>query len=242
MSGHEVIKRIDLDIIYPEVNDRGDVLFSFLLVTGYLKIRKFISRDINTTTCSLAIPNFEIRKYFNGEIYKQLSTALPGSLIVDFENALIEKDSKKLTETLETYLMNSASTFDTAHENFYHGTVYGMLAVLSERYYIKSNGESGEGRSDIQLEPRNKNDVGYIIEFKAGKNKTNDELINKAKEAIKQIYNKQYLTELVYHEIKEICLFGIAFSGKHARVLKEYVQVEEGENGKLIINNASKDY
>ena len=71
-----------------------------------------------------------------------------------------------LTETLQQYLLQSASVFDTANEDFYHGVVFGMLAVLSDNYYISSNRESGEGRFDIELQPKSRGGHGYIIEFK----------------------------------------------------------------------------
>ena len=97
------------------------------------------------------------------------NTLFNGSLLRDFELALRTGDTALFTDTLQKYLLQSASTFDTTNENFYHGTVFGMLAILSDRYYISSNRESGEGRFDIQLEPKDKSQLGYIIEFKAGK-------------------------------------------------------------------------
>lgn len=83
--------------------------------------------------------------------------------------------------------MQSASTFDTASENFYHGTVFGMLAILSDWYYISSNRESGEGRFDVQLEPRDRTQMGYIIEFKAGKELSEQALSDTAGKAVSQI-------------------------------------------------------
>ena len=155
-------------------------------------------------------------------IYSFLLVA--GSLLRDFELALRTGDTTLFTDTLQKYLLQSASTFDTTNENFYHGTVFGMLAILSDRYYISSNRESGEGRFDIQLEPKDKSQLGYIIEFKAGKNLSDTELADSASSAIQQIQSKKYSTDMEYHGIKKIGLFGIAFSGK--RVAAKYAEIQ----------------
>ena len=83
---------------------------------------------------------------------------------------------------------------------------------------------SGEGRFDIQLEPKDKSQLGYIIEFKAGKNLSDTELANSASSAIQQIQSKKYSTDMEYHGIKKIGLFGIAFSGK--RVAAKYEEIQ----------------
>ena len=83
---------------------------------------------------------------------------------------------------------------------------------------------SGEGRFDIQLEPKDKSQLGYIIEFKAGKNLSDTELANSASSAIQQIQSKKYSTDMEYHGIKKIGLFGIAFSGK--RVAAKYAEIQ----------------
>lgn len=97
---------------------------------------------------------------------------------------------------------------------------FGMLAILSDRYYILSNRESGEGRFDLQLEPRDHKRKGYIIEFKVAKNQTEQELAGAAKDAVRQIRDRGYAEDMKYHGITEIGFFGIAFHGK--RVACEY--------------------
>jgi hypothetical protein len=168
--------------------------------------------------------NQEIKSVFQKEILDNYNTLFNGSLLRDFELALRTGDTALFTDTLQKYLLQSASTFDTTNENFYHGTVFGMLAILSDRYYISSNRESGEGRFDIQLEPKDKSQLGYIIEFKAGKNLSDTELANSASSAIQQIQSKKYSTDMEYHGIKKIGLFGIAFSGK--RVAAKYAEIQ----------------
>lgn len=224
LQGKEVQSIINTDIIYPEVNADSDTIYSFLLVAGYLRATSVISEFNDNPICSLKLPNREIKSVFQKEILDNYNTLFNGSLLRDFELALRTGDTALFTDTLQKYLLQSASTFDTTNENFYHGTVFGMLAILSDRYYISSNRESGEGRFDIQLEPKDKSQLGYIIEFKAGKNLSDTELANSASSAIQQIQSKKYSTDMEYHGIKKIGLFGIAFSGK--RVAAKYAEIQ----------------
>ena len=224
LQGKEVQSIINTDIIYPEVNADSDTIYSFLLVAGYLRATSVISELNDNPICSLKLPNREIKSVFQKEILDNYNTLFNGSLLRDFELALRTGDTTLFTDTLQKYLLQSASTFDTTNENFYHGTVFGMLAILSDRYYISSNRESGEGRFDIQLEPKDKSQLGYIIEFKAGKNLSDTELANSASSAIQQIQSKKYSTDMEYHGIKKIGLFGIAFSGK--RVVAKYEEIQ----------------
>lgn len=225
LQGKEVQSIINTDIIYPEVNADSDTIYSFLLVAGYLRATNVISEFNDNPICSLKLPNREIKSVFQKEILDNYNTLFNGSLLRDFELALRTGDTTLFTDTLQKYLLQSASTFDTTNENFYHGTVFGMLAILSDRYYISSNRESGEGRFDIQLEPKDKSQLGYIIEFKAGKNLSDTELADSASSAIQQIQSKKYSTDMEYHGIKKIGLFGIAFSGKRVAAKYEGIQL-----------------
>lgn len=225
LQGMEVQSIIDTDIIYPEVNGDPDTIYSFLLVAGYLRVTGIISAFNDNPICSLGIPNREIKSVFQKEILDNYNTLFNGSLLRNFEVSLRTADTGLFTDTLQKYLLQSAGTFDTAHENFYHGTVFGMLAIMSDSYYISSNRESGDGRFDVQLEPKDKSQTGYIIEFKAGKELSDDALASLAGDAIKQIYANKYFTDMEYHGIKSIGLFGIAFSGKHVAVEFEELSI-----------------
>lgn len=206
---------IDTDIIYPEIHDNPDVIYSFLLVAGYLRVREITGELNGTPICTLSIPNKEIKSVFQKEILDVCSRNFTGSILRNFELSLRNKDTSLFTNTMEQYLLQSASTFDTSNENFYHGTVFGMLAIMSDKFYIFSNRESGEGRFDISLEPHDKSGAGYIIEFKSGKNLTDTELNAAAEKAMNQIKTKNYMSDMRYRGIRKFELFGIAFSGKH---------------------------
>lgn len=120
---------------------------------------------------------------------------------------------------LDKFTLESISSFDTANERFYHGMMLGLCAVLSNRYQARSNRESGIGRFDIMLIPRMKNIPGFIYEFKYTKDEKAD-LNELADEALKQIEEKKYETELIDAGISDIVKIGIAFRGKNAVVKK----------------------
>jgi hypothetical protein len=223
LQGGEAEALIDTDVIFPEVEDDPDTIYCFLLASGYLKIVRVIGMIGDNPICSLAIPNKEVQSTFRKEILDEYSIGIRGSVLRRFEQALRTEDNDFLTETLQQYLMQSAGSLDTSGESFYHGTVFGMLAIMSDSYYIRSNRESGEGRFDVQLEPKNKNQTGYIIEFKTKKNITEQKLNDLADEAIAQILDKRYDTEMRSRGINDICLLGIAFSGKHVASAKRRI-------------------
>ena len=132
LQGKEVQSIINTDIIYPEVNADSDTIYSFLLVAGYLRATSVISEFNDNPICSLKLPNREIKSVFQKEILDNYNTLFNGSLLRDFELALRTGDTALFTDTLQKYLLQSASTFDTTNENFYHGTVFGMLAIQTD--------------------------------------------------------------------------------------------------------------
>ena len=131
LQGKEIQAIIDTDIIYPEIADDPDTICSFLLVTGYLRITGVISEFHDNPICSLEIPHKEIKSVFQKEILDQYTTLFTGALLRDFEMAVRTADADLFADTLQKYLQQSAGSLDTSHENFYHGTVFGMLAILS---------------------------------------------------------------------------------------------------------------
>ena len=132
----------------------------------------------------------------------------------------MESLKKNKIEDFEKYLQNillrSTSFNDIKNEDFYHGLILGMSLFLDKDYYVNSNKERGLGRYDIIIEPKNKNSRGFILEFKVVKE---EEDLNKvSKEAIEQIINKKYDTQLKERGIKDITLVGIAFFKKLLKV------------------------
>lgn len=226
LQDKEVRTEIDTDIIYPEIEGNLDSVYSFLLVAGYLKISSYIAEMDDRQFCGLLIPNKEIKTVFRKEILENLSMLFSQPIVRNCQLALRTHDSGLLRDTLRSFLLQSASNLDTSHENFYHGMMLGLLAIMSDDYLIRSNRESGEGRFDIQMEPRMKTMPGVIMEFKVDKDCGQEKLEKLSKTAIKQIIGKKYIADMSERGIKEIQLYGIAFSGKN-------VSVEIGNHNKL---------
>ena len=216
LQGQTVQASLNMDVIYPRITDGTDTIFSFLLLAGYLKP---VSDAVETefgTFMELALPNKEIRRVYNTEILSWLRVTVDGNVMAGLEKALYLNDGKKLQEFLRKYMITCISCFDGAAEGFYHGMMLGLAAGMSSRYYIRSNRESGEGRFDLVLEPKVHSLPGIIMEFKATKNDAG--LSASADEALKQIEDKHYDTDMKDRGIKEIVKYGIAFAGKNVEI------------------------
>ena len=216
LQGQTVQASLNMDVIYPRITDGTDTIFSFLLLAGYLKP---VSNAVETefgTFMELALPNKEIRRVYNTEILSWLRGTVDGNVMAGLEKALYLNDGKKLQEFLRKYMITCISCFDGAAEGFYHGMMLGLAAGMSSRYYIRSNRESGEGRFDLVWEPKVHSLPGIIMEFKATKNDAG--LSASADEALKQIEDKHYDTDMKDRGIKEIVKYGIAFAGKNVEI------------------------
>ncbi len=205
---------IDADIIYPEIESNFDTIYSFLLMTGYLKNDSVLDTLGDNPICNLLIPNREIKQVFKKEIVDNISKNLNISIVRNFQLALRSNDQEELQEILRQFLLQSVSSYDGAHENFYHGMMLGLLAIMSDDYLISSNKEAGEGRFDVELLPLNKKYPGIIIEFKTIKNGDEEVLSKLADKAIEQIIDKQYTVNLKRNDVTSIQIYGIAFSNK----------------------------
>jgi len=116
--------------------------------------------------------------------------AAAGNIISEIEKAVYLSDAKRMQEALRKYMITSIFFYDGAAEGFYHGMVLGLVASLSSKYYIRSNRESGEGRFDLQLEPKDKVLPGILMEFKAVSVSDKEKLSELAEEALVQTEDK----------------------------------------------------
>ena len=209
---------IETNIIYPKLKDSQTIIFGFLLMTGYLKAVQ--TRRINGVSfCELAIPNKEIRTVYNNEIIALLADNIDNGIINQLQQYLITKNSSALQQTLRKFLLETVSYYDTLKENYYQGLLLGITGLFTNTYYVSSNRESGEGRYDIQLQPKTAAMPGIIIEIKAAKDATEEQLKALAANALAQIDSKKYDTELRKQSIKNIYKYGIAFSGKKVEIV-----------------------
>ena len=168
--------------------------------------------------CEVALPNKEITFVYNKEILQKLNNIVPQATAISIQEAIYSGDTAALQKNLGTLLMQSVSSYDTVGENFYHGLVLGLCATLDNRFYITSNRESGEGRYDICLCPKDGKLPGILIELKAAKDCPEDELKELSKTALKQINDRKYDTELTTKGVKNIFKYGVAFSGKKVQI------------------------
>jgi len=221
LQGKSVLTYIDPSVIYPQIKTNPSSVYSFLLVAGYLKITKVEPSFNGDFMCEVALPNKEIAYVYNKEILQKLTDIIPQSTAISIQEAIYSGNSTALQNLLQKLLLESVSNFDTAHENFYHGLVLGLCVILDNRYEITSNRESGTGRYDIALMPRNGNLPGILIELKAAKDVSAEQLRQLAQEALTQIEEKQYDTIMKSRKIAPIFKYGVAFSGKNVEIAKE---------------------
>ena len=187
-------------------------IWELMLFSGYLTVEEKIDEDYYI----LRLPNKEVRRLFKRTFIERYFGR--GSKLIDLMEALTENRIEDYEETLQDILLKSVSYNDTkkGNEAFYHGFILGMSLYLEGEYIVKSNIESGLGRYDVSIEPKNKNKRGYILEFKATDNV--DKLEEISKEALKQIEEGKYSSSLKQTDTKEILHLGIAFCGKQIKV------------------------
>lgn len=217
VNGETITTYIDTGVIYPQIKKNPSTIYSFLLVTGYLKAVKTTLSFNGDFMCEISLPNREIALVYHKEILQKFETMIPQSTAIAVQEAIFSGDNRKLKTQIQTLLMESVSSFDTAGENFYHGFMLGLCALLGG-FFVTSNRESGEGRYDIQLKPVKKGLPGIIIELKAEKNGTEESLKQLSETALKQIQEKQYDTELRTAGVEAIYKYGVAFCGKRVEV------------------------
>lgn len=216
LAGEEITKEIHQELIYPEMYQSLENVWSLLFMTGYLTQRG----RVDAKRYKLVIPNLEIRDIFKTQImeYFKESVAKDGDMLGRFCEALKNGEEKKVEDIFESYLKKTISIRDTfvkkaSKENFYHGILLGILGV-KEEWYVSSNQESGEGYSDILVETENSETV-ILIEVKYA----NDGNLDQACErALQQIEEKKYDEELRENGVDKILKYGIACYMKRCKV------------------------
>lgn len=220
LQGESVCAQVDTSVIYPAVQDNPASVYSFLLVSGYLKVVKKHLVD-GEYMCEMAIPNKELFSVYKKEILSKMTDVMPPSTVMKIQEALYTNNAEKLQKELRRLLMQTVSYNDAANESFYHGFVLGLCAMMNNQYYVTSNRESGEGRFDIRLMPRQKELPGILMELKSEKNATEEKLKGLAKEALKQIEMQKYCEDMKMQGVHEIYKYGVAFCGKKVEVVTE---------------------
>ena len=190
----------------------NDEIWELLLFSGYLTIEEKIDQD----NYILRLPNKEVKSLFRKTFIETYIAR--GSKLSFLMESLVENKIEDYEENLQEILLTSISYNDTkkGNEAFYHGLIMGMGLYLEGEYITKSNIESGLGRYDFLIEPKNKSKRAFIMEFKS--TDSVEKLEEVSKEALKQIEDKKYDILLKQNGIKEITFIGIAFCGKQIKI------------------------
>ena len=201
------------------IENNEDNIWGLLVGTGYLKIVEPV--DITESRYKVKIPNFEIKALFQNIIRDWFRDKVIGNDLNSILKDLITLNLEEFEEKFEILVRQMFSFMDVGEhtaENFYHAFVLGMLVGLKDSYYVNSNRESGLGRYDIMLEPKDKNGNSFIMEFKVfkeGREKDIEETIANAK---KQIADKKYEESLQERGFKNITKMVFAFKGKDVKM------------------------
>lgn len=232
LARQHIFVPIDEQIIYHQLDDNENAIWSLLLASGYLKVISIddsrIMDSLEDEKYELALTNHEVRRMFA----KMIRGWFDGRARQDYNNfiqALLMDDVDSMNEFMNNIALKSFSSFDTAKgassedepERFYHGFVLGLMVGLEERFVITSNRESGFGRYDVMLCPVNKErDRAYIFEFKVFKSRKEKNLEETAANALAQIEEKKYESELIAKGIpaENIRKYGFAFEGKKCMI------------------------
>lgn len=198
LQGESVIARIDQNVVYKSLSEDPANIYSLLLVAGYLKTGKKELLDDGTYLCEVSIPNKEIAAVYRSEVLFHLLQigAITRTTANKIAESLYTNDFGQLQKAITEYMEKTISFYDAGAEGFYHGLVLGLIALMDNQYTIKSNRESGNGRYDICLFPKEKRHPGIIMELK-WKNGLDENMLNKLSvEALSQINDKSYDTEM----------------------------------------------
>jgi len=224
LQGKSFLTYIDTGVIYPQIQSNPSSVYSFLLVAGYLKVVKVEPSFSGDFMCEVALPNKEIMFVYNKEILRKLHGIIPQATAIAIQEAIFSGNALQFQTGLKRLLLQSASCYDTVGENFYHGLVLGLCAMLDNRYTITSNRESREGRYDIALCPKNTAMPGILIELKAEKNCADEKLEKLAATALQQIVDKKYDIDMTAKGINAVIKYGVAFSGKNVKIVMEAIK------------------
>ena len=219
IRGETIEKAIEEDIVLKDIPADEDLMWSFLLMGGYLK-QTFTRRDdvMEKNYYNLSIPNKEVRSTYTRIIRRYFSGKIENRQLEIMLKALTRGDIDIFADIFSDYVVTSMSFFDMGAdpEKVYHAFVMGLFLWLSPAYRVKSNRESGYGRYDIMIIPADPEKLGYIIEFKkVSKNETPESAV---KSALKQIDDRKYESELVERGIKTYKKLAVVFKGKDVTI------------------------
>ena len=219
LKGEEIEVIVDQETVIQGVENNEDNIWGLLVGTGYLKVTEVV--DLEMQIYKVQIPNNEIKVLFRQIINEWFNDKIPGNNLRTILKDLVTLNLKEFEDKFKVLVRQMFSYMDVGEntaENFYHAFVLGMLVGLKDTYYVNSNRESGFGRYDIMLEPKDKNGNSFIMEFKVLKNEEEKTLKETIENAKKQIEEKKYEESLKERGFKNITKMVYAFNGKEVEM------------------------
>lgn len=218
IEGKTLTKPIHEDITYDEVYETMDHLWNFMFFTGYFrKVKDWMDEKTKECFVEFAIPNEEVKYIFRRKILSWFDEKVKEKDRTRLMQAVINCDVDTMEKEIADLLQETIS-FHDAYESFYHGFLAGVLSGM-KGYIVKSNREGGSGRSDLFIYPVTRRKAAFVVEFKVAKSIR--EMEAKAREAIGQIKDRNYMKELNDNGYEIVHKYGIAFFGKDCQVLYE---------------------
>ena len=213
LGGGTLDIQVHEEVTYGDMNSNGENLWNFLYFTGYLTKESDYFKG-KYIFLKVRIPNIEVMTIYENTIINWLKDMIKKEDFHDLYRAMEEGNAQRMTDILNGQLFRTISFYDSA-ENFYHGFLTGILSQ-SENYLVKSNRESGNGRSDIMVKSPSLRGRSFIVEVKVSD--SIDDLEKDAEKAVQQIYEKRYMEELSTEGYRKIDCYGIAFYRKDCEV------------------------
>ena len=224
LKGGSITKKIDEQIVFSQMDENEESIWSLLLASGYLKVLSY-KIIYGSRECELALTNLEVKVMFQTLVSGWFGSQ--SSNYNDFIKSMLQGNVKEMNAYMNRVALGTFSSFDTGThpsgsepERFYHGFVLGLLVDLRDRYEVLSNRESGLGRYDVLLEPKNDEDDAIILEFKVQAPDEEKDLKETVESALKQIEDKKYKQSLMEKGFSEnrIRQYGFAFEGKRVLI------------------------
>ena len=219
LRGETIEVKIDLETVIVGIENNEDNIWGLMLGTGYLKVTEVV--NLANKIYKVALPNYEIKLLFEQIIDNWFRNKVMGNDLQSILKDLVTLNLEEYEEKFKILVREMFSYMDVGEntaENFYHAFVLGMLVGLKDTYYVNSNRESGMGRYDIMLEPKDKNGNSFIMEFKVYKEDKEKDIEETIENAKKQIEERQYEQNLKERGFKNITKMVYAFRGKEVKM------------------------
>ena len=213
IEGRTLDIQVHEEITYEDMEGNGENLWNFLYFTGYLT-KESMYFENSSIYLKVCIPNVEVKTIYENTFLNWFREKIKKRGFQDLYQALESGQAEKIREILEEQLFWTVSFYDSA-ENFYHGFLAGILSQ-SEQYYVKSNRESGNGRSDLMIKSPSLRGRAFIVEIKVSQNI--DDLEKDARKALQQIADRNYMEDLRAEGYRRISCWGISFYRKDCEV------------------------